>query len=121
MSFAMPESGALQMDEALQGALNGELGALLQERLEFFGEDASQQLEAMFDGGLMEQLDVESYCRDSGRFVLDFMTGIDGEDLMTTFWGCFSCAERRRLRPGWRVMNLPEGTGLMETSFGKKW
>ena len=77
--FSCPAEDVDQWKSILQGLVDQQWGATLQDRIEYFGDAASSKLEAIMDNYPMEYWYSESWSRTDEGFRFELMTGSLGE------------------------------------------
>jgi hypothetical protein len=79
-TFSCPAEDVNQWKTILQGLANQQWGAALQDRIEYFGQAASNKLEIIMDEYPMEYWYCESWSRTDEGFRFELMTGSQGEE-----------------------------------------
>ena len=80
IKFSCPSEDIDQWQTILQGLAEQQWGAILQDRIEYFGQAASNKLEAIMGEYPMEYWYSELWSRTDEGFRFELMTGSQGEE-----------------------------------------
>lgn len=80
VTFSVKVKHHFHWKEILEGLCHGEAGAAFQERMEVFGEEVNQKLEAMMDEWPVEYFMGQYWEQTGDRFSVGFLTASDGDE-----------------------------------------